>query len=185
MSARQINAAGLEIVKRNEGCRLEAYRDTGSVWTIGWGHTPAISGARITQETADALLRADLDKFESAVCQVTASVPTTDNQFSAMVSLAFNVGEGAFRRSTVLQKHRLGNYAEAADAFMMFDKGHVGGVLVVLPGLARRRGEERSLYLDQGASAQPARNPSHRKTDPDHSANDLNRAELKRIKPKV
>lgn len=176
MSARQINAAGLDIIKRNESCRLVAYPDATGIYTIGWGHVPAISGTRITQEHADELLRNDLDHFVSAVAGVTASVPTTDNQFSAMVSLSFNIGVGAFRGSTVLHKHRLRDFSGAADAFGMWNKA--GGR--VLKGLTRRRGEERALYLSQ--PAQPARTPSHRSTDPDHSANDLNREELERLR---
>lgn len=195
-AVRHINAAGLEIVKRNESCRLDAYQDAVGVYTIGYGHCPAISGTRITQEHADELLWSDLDRFESAVCEATASVPTSANQFSAMVSLAFNIGAGAFRGSTVVRKHRLGDFVGAAEAFLLFDKGHEHGQFVVLPGLLRRRKEEAALYLSNGSTsaivkrnpkttgalAKPARTPSHRSADPDHSANDLNLAELERLR---
>jgi lysozyme len=187
-----VNEAALSLIKRNEGCALTAYQDSANVWTVGYGHTPAVPGTQISQAHADQLLQADLDRFESAVARATASVPTSANQFSAMVSLAFNIGVGVFQRSTVLRKHLAGDHLGAADAFLLWNKG--GGR--VLRGLARRRGEERSLYLsDAGQSERnraeipfhespisaPARTPSHR-ADPDHSADDLNRAELERIR---
>jgi lysozyme len=65
-----------------------------------------------------------------------------------MVSLAFNIGSRAFRSSTVLRQHRAGNYAAAADAFLMWDKDHQDGQLVVVPGLLGRRRMERAYYLN-------------------------------------
>jgi lysozyme len=69
------------------------------------------------------------------------------NQFDAMVSLAFNIGSRAFRSSTVLRQHRAGNYLAAA-AFLLWDKDHQDGQLVVVPGLLRRRQIERAYYLN-------------------------------------
>ncbi len=144
---RSINAAGLDIIKTGEGLRLQAYLDPVGIWTIGYGHTPAQPASVVTQAQANALLIADTAHAAAAVYGATHDVATTDNQFSAMVSLAFNIGVGAFRGSTVLRRHRELAYQEAADAFLMWNKGHINGGLVVIPGLAKRRAQERELYL--------------------------------------
>ena len=139
-----VNPAGLALIQHFEGCRLTAYRDAGGVWTIGYGSTgPHVRpGLRITAERAERLLLQDVYRFELAVNQALAGVPVTQNQFSAMVSLAFNIGSGAFRRSTVLKQHRAGRYRLAAAAFLLWVK--VGRK--TLPGLVRRRRAELALY---------------------------------------
>ncbi len=146
---RQINEAGLALVRRDEGLKLTAYRDGAGVLTIGYGHTgPSVTlGETITEAQAIVLLEADLGQAQYAVDDRTHDVATTDMQFSAMVSLCFNIGIGAFRTSSVLRFHRLGRTKIAADSFLLWDKAHVNGKLVVLPGLLRRREEERALYL--------------------------------------
>lgn len=140
----RLNDAGLGLLKEFEGCRLTAYRDAGGIWTIGYGHTgPDVRRSlTITQQEADALLRYDVQRFERAVDAATRGGRTTENQFSAMVCLAYNIGEGAFRRSTVLKQHQKGNYRLAEAAFMMWVK--VGKR--TLRGLVRRRNAERKLY---------------------------------------
>lgn len=151
---RRINAAGWEIASRSEGLRLTAYQDTGGVWTIGRGHTPAHPGQVITLVQADALFAADIAWAEDAVHGATQAAPTNDNQFSAMVSLTFNIGAGqfatarergtGFRGSSILRKHLAGDYEGAANSFLLWnqDNGRV------LKGLSRRRAEERELYLN-------------------------------------
>ena len=142
---RRINTAGLELIQSFEGLRLAAYRCPAGVWTIGHGHTgPDVHPRQtITAAEAVALLRGDLDRFEAGVAKALGDAPTTDHQFSAMVSLAFNIGLGAFGKSTVLRQHRAGNAKLAAAAFLMWVRA--GGR--VLPGLLRRRQAERALYL--------------------------------------
>lgn len=144
-----VNPATIALIKRNEGCILHAYPDpaTGSdPWTIGYGHTgpdvhPHLS---ITQEQADALLISDLHKFEAGVDDLLdPNASTTDNQFGAMVSLAYNVGLGNLGKSSVLRFHNAGENAKAADAFLLWDKANGR----VFTGLVRRRHEERQLYL--------------------------------------
>lgn len=158
---RRISDAGLALVKKDEGLRLAAYQDVASVWTIGYGHTPARPGQKITEADAEDLLRHDIARFERAVDAVTQDVPTTEEQFSAMVSLAFNIGIGAFKGSSVLKKHRAKDYSGAAAAFLLWDKGHVEGQLEVIPGLLRRRNEERRMYLgDAAPRPQPAPAPA-------------------------
>ena|SRR6266851_5728607 len=141
------NEAALELIKRNEGCSLRAYFDPVGVLTIGYGHTGkyVTPGQVITQEEAEDLLRLDLRHFEYGVDDALGDA--TDNQFGAMVSLAYNIGLGAFRRSTVLRDHNAGKFAEAAEAFLMWNKADGK----VLPGLVRRRYEERALYLTPDA----------------------------------
>lgn len=141
-----VNQATLDLIKRNEGCKLDAYQDSVGVWTIGYGHTgPDVAeGLVITQERAEELLRQDLGKFQDGVDDAIAeTADTSDNQYGAMVSLAFNIGLGHFGTSSVLRDHNAGNHQAAADAFLMWNKA--GGQ--VLRGLDRRRHEERTLYL--------------------------------------
>ena len=141
-----VSPAGRELIERNEGCRLEAYQDIVGVWTIGYGHIEGVyEGQTITQEEADQMLSDDLDnnygpKVEAAL----DGADTTQGQFDAMVSLAYNVGTGGFAKSTVCQLHKEGDYEGAADAFLMWNKA--GGRVVA--GLVRRRTEERQVYLD-------------------------------------
>ena len=99
---RIINKQGLELIKEFEGCQLEAYLCPAGVPTIGYGHTRSAKlGQIISQADADALHREDLADSEDAVDRlVTAQI--NDNQFSALVSFTFNIGAGAFERSTLL-----------------------------------------------------------------------------------
>lgn len=146
---RHINEAGIAIIKRFEGLRLRAYRCPAGVWTIGYGSTGqhVKPGLAISETQADGLLRYDINRFERAVERAIYDVPTTDNQFSAMLSLAFNIGEGRFLTSSVLRLHRAGRYRLAAGAFLLFVKARQRGALRTLPGLVRRRNAERQLYL--------------------------------------
>jgi lysozyme len=148
MSSDPINEAGLALIKRNEGCRLKTYLDSVSIPTIGYGHTgPEVHlGLVISQERADELLRQDLSKFEEGVIDALfdgVESPASDNQYAAMICLAYNIGLGNFAKSSVLRLHKQDRFALAADAFLMWNKA--GGK--VLAGLTRRRGEERALYL--------------------------------------
>ena len=143
---RHINAAGLALIKEFEGCRLDAYKDAVGIWTIGYGSTgPHVHpGDHITPQEAEALLQADLARFELAV--EGAAPVATDNQFAAMVALSFNIGIGGLLRSSVLREHNSGHYAAAANAFGMWSKA--GGR--ELAGLVRRRQAEADLYRKAG-----------------------------------
>jgi lysozyme len=143
---RRINAAGLALIKRWEGCKLTAYKCPADVWTIGYGSTgPHVKpGMSITAAEAEALLKRDLDRFERGVAGMAGTM--TDGQFSALVSLAFNVGLGALQGSTLLKLHKVGSYEDAAQQFGRWNKA--GGR--VLTGLTKRRAEEAALYRGQG-----------------------------------
>lgn len=141
MANRTISAAGIALIKRFEGCRLTAYKCSAGVWTIGYGHTSGVhSGQAITQAQADALLRQDLEKFERYV-NSTAYVPITaqlnENQFAALVSFAFNCGQGNLKRlcagrNTVQIAAAMPQYCKAAGR--------------KLPGLVQRRAAEVALF---------------------------------------
>lgn len=135
------------LIKEFEGCRLTAYPDPGSggdPWTIGWGSTgPDIrKGTVWTQEQADARFAEHLEEFGQGVAQLIGKAPTTQSQFDAMVSLAYNIGLGNFRESTLLRRHKEGAYAGAAIEFARWTKA----AGKVLPGLVRRRAAEADLY---------------------------------------
>lgn len=139
--------AGRAAIEAREGCRLEAYRDTVGVVTIGYGHssrapsgiTP-VMGMTITKEEADSILADDLKVFEAAVNR-DVTVPMTQNQFDAMVSLAINIGATGFTGSTVVHKMNSGSVMGAADAFLMWEKPIE---------LRSRRISERAQFLAPG-----------------------------------
>lgn len=141
----KMTQAGIDLIKEFEGKKNTAYKCPAGVWTICYGATgPDVKeGATWTDLQCEDRLKKDVDKFAEGVKKALGSIPTTDAQFSAMVSLAYNVGIIAFSRSTVLNKHRAGDHKAAANAFLMWNKA--GGK--ILPGLTRRREAERKLYL--------------------------------------
>lgn len=139
----KINDKGLQIIKDFEGCKLTSYLCPAGVWTIGYGHTTNVKpGMTITSADAERLLRQDLIRFENAVTQL-VKVSVTPNQFSALVSFAYNVGVGALKNSTLLRKLNGKNYRGAADEFLRWNKANGK----VLPGLTKRRIAERDLFL--------------------------------------
>ncbi|MFB9156477.1 lysozyme [Chromobacterium violaceum] len=138
------NAAGISLIKQFEGVRLAAYQDMVGVWTIGYGHTgPDVkAGLAITQQQADQLLAADLEKFETGVRKAVI-VPLNANQFSALVSFSYNLGLGNLRSSTLLRLLNKGDYDGAAAQFPRWNRA--GGQAVA--GLTRRRKAEQALFL--------------------------------------
>lgn len=140
-----ISDRGVELVAKFEGCRLEAYKCPAGVWTIGYGHTAGVNpGDRInSQEEAKALLKKDLEKYggyvNDCVKKGLISFALTQNQFDALTSFCYNCGNGN------LQKLVSGrNAAVIAEKLPAYNKG--GGK--VLPGLVRRREEEKALFLE-------------------------------------
>lgn len=149
--ARRISDSGLQLIKRFEGLRLEAYPDACGIWTIGYGHTRGVcAGMCVTEAEADAALRDDLSYAERAVQAAISTAPTSDDAFAAMTSLCFNVGPVNFRASSVLRHHKAAEHAQAADSFLLWNKARISGVLKELPGLTARRSAERALYLGGG-----------------------------------
>lgn len=155
----KISQSGIDLIKRFEGLRLEAYPDPGSggePWTIGYGTThtslgPVRPGMRITESEAEQLLLSDIRYFEQKVNDL-VKVPLTQNQFDALCSFAYNCGEGALASSTLLEELNAGNYQEAADQFSRWT--HASGN--VMPGLVTRRNAERNLFMQAGGTTPPA-----------------------------
>lgn len=138
----KIGSKGLALIKRFEGLRLKAYLCPAKVWTIGYGSTGAHvkPGMEITEAQAEKLLLDDLARFEKAVSD--AAPNASQDQFDAMVSLAFNIGIAGFQKSSVLRLHKAGRHSGAADSFALWVKANGK----TLPGLVRRRADEAHLY---------------------------------------
>nr|AMP48113.1 phage lysozyme [uncultured bacterium]AMP48137.1 phage lysozyme [uncultured bacterium] len=137
------NQAGINIIKKYESLQLFAYYCPAKILTIGYGHTGADvkSGMQISEHMAEELLKSDLIKFEKAV-STHVKVALTSNEFSALVSLVFNIGETAFKNSTLLKRINAKDHQCAEE----FDRWiNAGGK--PLAGLKRRRSEEKQLFL--------------------------------------
>ncbi len=146
---------GFELIKRFEGLRLNSYLCPAGVWTVGYGTTrlpngePVREGLLITQERAEKLLRHDVLAFERTVNRVVTYADLKQLMFDAMVSLAYNIGSGAFADSTLVRVLNEGNVNEAAQQFLRWNRA--GGQVSV--GLKRRRKAERALFLEGAQSA--------------------------------
>ena len=147
------------MIKHHEGVRFKPYRCPAKLWTVGVGHVLYPDQARLPLDQRDAfplapedsrtfskaevdgLLSADLQRFEVGVARLFPMV-LTQGQNDALVSFSFNLGLGCVQRSTLRQKVLRGE-PEAADEFLKFTRG--GGK--ILPGLVKRRNDERALFL--------------------------------------
>ena len=139
---------GIELLKRFEGLELESYPDIAGIWTIGYGHTGSEVAAdqKLTEQEAIDLLRKDLVPREKAINDL-VRVPLNQYQFDALVSFVYNIGIGAFKRSTAMRLLNKGDYEDAAAAMLMFDKATVNGVFGPVTGLTNRRKAEKALFL--------------------------------------
>lgn len=141
----QVSERGVDLIKSFEGKKLESYTDSAGVWTIGYGHTLNVApGQTINDSQADIYLSEDLTRVEQAIME-NVQVPLNQNQFDALASFIFNVGAGAFSRSTLLKKLNRGDYLDAAEEFSRW----VYAGKVKLPGLVRRRQAEKDLFLSE------------------------------------
>lgn len=140
----KLNKAGRDLIKRFEGLKLKSYYCPAGVLTIGYGHTgkDVTVGQQITQVEAERLLNADLDKFVPGV-ESLLKVVLTDNQFSALVALAYNIGLGNLKKSTLLKKVNASDFTGAVESWLKWNKA--GGK--VLKGLTARREAETQLFL--------------------------------------
>ena len=133
---------GLDLTKSFEQCRLKPYKDSGGVWTNGWGNTHHVDPQlTITQDQADADLERNVQDAVDCVND-NVQVPLTQNQFDALVDFTFNVGAGAFRSSALLKRLNQGDYAGVYDELDRWDK--VKGVQIA--GLVRRRDADQALW---------------------------------------
>ena len=143
----KLSNKGIDLIKSFEGYKSKAYPDPatgGEPFTIGYGHTgkDVKPGMVITAEQAEKMLRDDVAKFESGVAKL-LTAPTSQHQFDAMVSLAYNIGLGNFGKSTLLKKHNAKCYQCAAGQFPVWNRA----AGKVMNGLTRRRNAERALYM--------------------------------------
>ena len=152
LRARKVKAE--DLIKQFEGLELKAYQDEAGIWTIGYGSTrdpftgvPVKRGDQITLDTALAWLRKEIALKTDGIKNM-IKVPVTPNQFTALTSLAYNIGTGAFSRSTLLRKlNSKAPKLEVADQFLPWNKVRKNGKLVVSNGLVKRRKMERDLFL--------------------------------------
>jgi len=134
----------ISMIKEHEGLRLNAYLPTpNDVPTIGYGHTKGVKlGMTITKAQAEQFLKEDLIWVDNAIARL-VKVSLNQNQYDALGSLIYNIGEGAFQTSTLLRKLNSGDYQGAADQFLRWNKQKGK----VLNGLTTRREKERVLFL--------------------------------------
>jgi lysozyme len=143
-----VSLFGVDIICGFEGKRLAAYDDGVGVWTIGFGTTVYPNGIKVkkgdtcTEAQAKAYMAHDLKKFESAVNN-TVKVPLNQNQFDALVSLAYNIGTNAFSKSTLVKKLNANDIRGAADQFDVWV--NAGGKR--MQGLVNRRAKEKEVFL--------------------------------------
>jgi len=157
---------GIAAIKAHEGLRLQAYPDPGSggePWTIGWGRAHGVKrGDVITIEQAEKFLAEDIAEAQAGI-RALVKVPLTDGQLWALTSFVFNLGAGALRKSTLLKRLNAGDYAGAAGQFGLW----VNAAGKPMPGLVRRRAEEKAMFLSGGAlHTSPATVQTTPKTEP-------------------
>ena len=130
---------GIDLIKKFEGCRLDAYKCPAGVWTIGYGHTAEVAcGQKISPAQAEDYLRADLEKYEKKVEKYESRYRWTQNEFDAMVSFAYNLGS-----IDKLTADGTRTKAVIAEKILLYNKA--GGK--ALAGLTKRRQAERELFL--------------------------------------
>lgn len=139
---------GIDLICDFEGKRLVAYDDGVGIWTIGFGTTVYPNGIRVkkgdtcTEAQAKAYMSHNLKKFEQAV-NSSVTIPLNQNQFDALVSLAYNIGTNAFKNSTLVKKLNAGDIRGAADQFDVWV--NAGGKR--MQGLVNRRAKEKEVFL--------------------------------------
>ena len=151
----------IRMVKHHEGVRNKPYLCPAKLWTVGVGHVLYPEQANIpvsdriqfplrpehariwSDAEVNDLLAKDLARFERGVARLCPNTIGNQGRFDSLVSFSFNVGLGNLQRSSLRMKNNRGDSEKAAEEFMKWTKG--GGR--VLPGLVKRRMDERALYL--------------------------------------
>jgi len=138
----KISQEGLSLIKKFEGCELEAYKCAAGVWTIGYGSIKGVKqGDTITQEEADNLLLHEMDEYEGYINDA-VNVDLNQNQFDALVSWVFNLGPSNLSSSTLLTRINNKDWKDVPNQIKRWNKA--GGK--VLEGLIRRREAEALLF---------------------------------------
>ena len=139
----EISAEGLALIKKFEGCELEAYQCSAGVWTIGYGHTKGVQpGDTWSQSHAEHMLEVELEEYQSYINEY-VTVNLSQNQFDALVSWVYNLGPNNLKASTLLKVLNSGDYEGVPAQIRRWNKA--GGV--VLDGLIRRREAEALLFI--------------------------------------
>lgn len=147
----QISPNGINLIKKNEGFRSKPYKCPGGVWTIGYGSTFYINGEKVSRydseisETfASELLENVVNDFAMKVDKL-IKVSLNQNQFDALVSFTYNIGIGAFSKSTLLKKLNNADFDGASKEFVRWNKANGK----VLKGLTKRRNDESKLFSEK------------------------------------
>tara|TARA_R110001583_G_scaffold121228_1_gene272471 strand:- start:258 stop:713 length:456 start_codon:yes stop_codon:yes gene_type:complete len=145
----KISTEGLALIKKFEGCRLDAYLCAAGVPTIAWGKTKDVNmGDSCTQEQADDWLLEEIVEYEDYVSDA-VDLPLSQHQYDALVSWTYNLGRGSLLSSTMLKVLNKGEYEEVPYQMQKWNKATVDGKKVVLDGLVRRRKAESLLFKGQ------------------------------------
>ena len=143
----RISKTGLELLKGFEGLRRRSAPLPNGGWIVGYGHTrSAREGVEVTEREAEYLLRYDLQEVEELVSHA-IHAPLNQNEFDALVSLAWNIGREAFLKSDVVNYVNAGEMLAAAESFSAWRKARISGRLIVVDALVRRRTAEKNLFL--------------------------------------
>ena len=143
-----VSPFGVDLICGFEGKRLTAYDDGVGVWTIGFGTTVYPNGIKVmkgdtcTEAQAKTYMAHDLKKFEATVNKA-VTVQLNQNQFDALLSLAYNIGTNAFSKSTLVKKLNANDIRGAADQFDVWV--NAGGKR--MQGLVNRRAKEKEVFL--------------------------------------
>ncbi len=157
----KVSAAAIKTIKCHEGVKTRPYQCPALIWSVGVGHVidpshiavkyeerrslpiPAGWDRTLTMDEVDAILAQDLARFERGVARLCPAALGNQGIFDALVSFSFNVGLGNLQRSGLRMKTNRGDFDEAADEFLKWTKA----AGKVLPGLVKRRKDERAMYL--------------------------------------
>ncbi len=152
----RLSGVGLELIKSFEGFRARATQLSNGRWMLGYGHTAsAREGVRITRADAELVLyHHDLPPIEKLI-RDRVLTPLSQNEFDAIVSFVFNIGDEAFLQSDVLAHLNRGARIEAAEAMSDWRRGRMDGTLRVIDALVRRRAAEIALFLDHPSGPVP------------------------------
>lgn len=138
----KISQYGIDLIKHFEGCELQAYQCAAGVWTIGYGHTKGVQpGDEWSEDHANHMLEVELEEYENYV-STAVTVPLSQNQFDALVSWVYNLGNGNLTSSTMLKVLNSGDYDGVPAQIKRWNKA--GGK--VLEGLTRRRQAEADMF---------------------------------------
>ncbi len=148
-SVNELSTKGLSFIAEKEGFRNTPYPDVGGQLTIGYGHLikEGESFTSITEQEGMELLNKDVGIAVNAVNN-NLKVPVNQHEFDALTSFTFNVGEGNFKKSTLLKMVNNGNRSKIRESFLMWNKDTINGILQEVSGLTKRREKESNLYLN-------------------------------------